>query len=298
MFMILFLIILSVFVNIGTINGQEQKVTVYPFLNKKKSNSQGMDIYSDTMFVFSHGGKCTMYDYNKKCIIGRFYLEDAEGYHCNCVNFGPKKDYRNPFIYISNGRQGHSEEFVCRVASIVNEGDSILCKTIQKIALDTSNFLKNNLHKPWGCPQWLVDRKRGFLWVFSSDKRTLPKNSYSGNVYHATQFRIPRISEGYEITLTYSDVLSQKCFLFDTFVTQGGCMDDGLIYYSFGFANEKAPTKIRVYNTDTGKIDCSLDLGDIVKQEPEDLAIYNNFLYLNTVCSIYSISLDSLKCRK
>ena len=156
----------------------------------------------------------------------------------------------------------------------------------QTIILDHCDGWQEAGYTPiFGSPSWLVDRERGFLWCFSAIRRTTPQITPDPreNLYVATKFRIPKLSEGPEVHLGVRDILAQVTFPSDIGFTQAGCMHNGLIYHCFGVGNreEKRPAGLRVYDTDTGKVSARYDLFDLVLQEPEDVFLKGRWIYLN-----------------
>ena len=175
---------------------------------------------------------------------------------------------------------------------------------VQTIILDRCEGWAEAGYTPiFGSPSWLVDRERGFLWTFSAIRRTTPQVTPDprDNLYVATKFRIPKLSEGPEVHFGVADILGQVTFPSDIGFTQAGCMHDGLIYYCFGVGNRDVnrPAGLRVYDTDTGRIAARYDLFDLVLQEPEDVFLKGRWIYLNAntpskgdiVPNVYRISL-------
>ena len=270
------------------------------FLKKASPSSQGMAIFDDRVFIIEAGGQCQVYDYQTREYITSFALGSSSIFnHCNCANWGTEipDNASFPLLYVTNGQFGAPTEWHCKVELIRCNGLVFSSECVQTIILDTSHFKDRNLLVPWGCPQWLVDRENGYLWVWSANIRTLPftTGSFANNLYHATKFKIPLLSEGEVVVLTAEDVLEQVPFEFDAFSTQGGCIYNGQIIYSFGFGNDNSPSKIRVYDTTTGTITKRINLKGVLDVELEDVAVYNKRLYLNTnTYSLYEINLNEV----
>lgn len=250
---------------------------------------QGMDICKGQIFALHDGGTCHVYDLRTKAPLGHFALaSQRKGNHSNTANFGIErvKGATYPVLYVSLGKPGDRDEFVCYVESITRKNGQFSSQLVQSIRFDQSDFTAHQWQPIWGCPNWVVDKERGFLWAFSAIKRTIVKvtGPFSSNKYVATKFRLPRLAEGAQVTLTAADVLDQAIMEFDAYATQGGTMKDGKIYYAFGFGKvgTKTPAKIRVYDTDKRTIVGRLDLEGQVNEEPEDISIYRGALYLNT----------------
>ena len=70
-------------------------------------------------------------------------------------------------------------------------------------------------------------------------------------------------------------------------------MFDGKIVHSYGFGNDSSPSKIRIYDTDSKTILKKYDLLGVLDVELEDVAVYNNKLYINTDTSILYELIDN-----
>ena len=163
---------------------------------------------------------------------------------------------------------------------------------VQTIILDNCHGWKEAGFTPiFGSPSWLIDRERKALWVFSAHQRTTPAVTLRAedNFYIAYQFRIPALSEGSEVILTVDDLVKQVIFPYETWFTQAGCMLDGKIFYCFGVGvidPVGRPSRIRVYDTDSGTICAKYNLDEEIPYEMEDLAIRDGWIYVNTNTSI------------
>ena len=275
------------------------------YLTKSVTNGQGMDITGNLVFVLSDGGTCNVYDFVQKLSqpVGSFNLgSKRSGNHCNCANFGveTKTGASFPLLYVSNGKVGDTGEWVLNVESITRAGNTFSSELVQTITMDQSDYAANSLQPIWGCPNWVVDKERKYLWAFSAIKRTTLAGTgtdMSSNKYIATKFRLPALSEGSAVVFKAADVLDQVSFVFDTYITQGGTMKDGKIYYAFcyGGSGTQTPSRIRVYDTDTHTICASYELEGYVAEEMEDLSLYNGKLYINTnSAKFYELTSDAL----
>jgi hypothetical protein len=74
--------------------------------------------------------------------------------------------------------------------------------------------------------------------MLSARDRTKREFSRPDNYYIVTKFRLPDPTAG-DITLFPSDILDQFTLPFDIFITQGGTLKDGKIWYLFGFGREE-----------------------------------------------------------
>ena len=252
---------------------------------------QGMLIGGKYIFSFEDGGHVNVYDFNRAfpLPVGSFDLASShKDNHANNAEFGVEKAKGGsfPVIYITNGKVGSAIEWTCFVESVTEKKGHWSSKLVQKIILDgTDGWEEAGYTKIFGAPSWLIDQKEKALWVFSAIKRTTPQvtKDFSENIYVATRFRLPKLSEGEEIHLNVNDIQAQKLFTYDIGFTQGGCVRDGIIWYCYGVGNrsEDRPAALRAYDTRTGEIVLRYDLKDVVPQEPEDIVLKGNWIYLN-----------------
>lgn len=252
---------------------------------------QGMALWGRYLFSLEDRGHVNIYDFRKAAPapIAAFELaSSAKDNHANNAEFGveKKKGASFPLLYVSIGKVGCDLEWNCYVESVTRRRGVWTSELVQTIILDRCEGWAEAGYTPiFGSPSWLVDRERGFLWVFSAIRRTTPQVTPDPreNLYVATKFRIPKLSEGSEVHLGVADILGQVTFLSDIGFTQAGCMHDGLIYYCFGVGNREVnrPAGLRVYDTDTGRIAARYDLFDLVLQEPEDVFLKGRWIYLN-----------------
>ena len=288
---------------------EDPEVQVFIARQGRGRAQQGMEMYGKYILSCEDGGHVNVYNYRKAdpVPIAQFDLASSrKDNHANNAEFGVEKARGGsfPLLYISNGKVGSDIEWICFVESVSKRWGKWKSTLVQKIILDGCDGWEGNGYTAiFGAPSWLVDRERGFLWVFSAIKRTTPQVTkvFSENLYVATKFRIPKLSEGPEVHLGLADILDQKTFPFDIGFTQAGCMHDGLLYYCYGVGNkdESRPAGIRVYDTDSGKIAARYNLKEIVLQEPEDIVIRDGWLFLNAntpsksgiLPNIYKISL-------
>lgn len=274
---------------------------------------QGMEIWGGYVFSCEDGGHVNIYDFKKaspKPVAGFDLASSRPDNHVNNVEFGveTKPGASFPLLYITNGKVGSEIEWTCFVESITRKGRNWTSEIAQTIVLDgCKGWHAAGLTEIFGAPSWLIDRERGYLWIFSSTQRTTPKVTRHNweNLYVATKFRIPALSEGPEVTLTVDDVLDQVVFPYEIGFTQAGCMRDGKIYYCFGVGkhDESRPASIRIYDTDRKIISARYDMIDIMPQEPEDIVVQDGVMYLcaNTpsksgeIPNIYKVSLPKPK---
>lgn len=271
----------------------EKDYTCEVFMEKggRGRAQQGLEIYGNYIFSFEDAGHVNVYDWrtqDSKPIAG-FELESSRpDNHVNNTEFGIEKakGSKFPLLYISNGKVGSDIEWTCFVESIELKKGNFTSKIVQEIILDGNGWESKNYESIFGAPSWLVDRERGFLWVFSAKKRTVRKVTHkpSDNMYIATKFRIPKLKEGRVVKLGVNDILDQVLFPFDVWFTQAGCISNGQIFYGFGIGahDPTRPSCIRVYDTDRHIISARYDLNDDIIYEIEDIVLRDGWLYVNT----------------
>jgi hypothetical protein len=270
----------------------EPECSVFMEKNGRTRPQQGMEMNGRYIFSLEDGGHVNVYDFKKPGgePIAGFQLGSSQpDNHANNAEFGieKKRGASFPLMYISNGKVGSDIEWTCFVESITRRGKQFSSEVVQTIKLDISGFAGRGYEPIFGAPSWLIDRERKALWVFSAHIRTTPKVTVNPeeNFYIAYRFRIPKLSEGPEVTLTVDDLQQQVLFPFETWFTQAGCMKDGKIFYCFGVGMldpENRPSRIRVYDTDSGTICAKYNLNEEIPYEMEDLVIRDGWIYVNT----------------
>ncbi|MCQ2141591.1 MAG: histidine phosphatase family protein [Bacteroidales bacterium] len=293
----------------------EKDVDCSVFIQKQGMTraQQGMAISGDYIFSFEDGGHVNIYSFKNPTgkPLADFDLESKRpDNHSNNAEFGvetaPGGSF--PLVYISVGKPSSEIDWTCFVESITHKGKKWSSKLVQTIVLDGNDWDKRGYASIFGAPSWLVDRERGEMWVFSAIKRTVAKVTKEAheNLYVATKFRIPALSEGPEVRLTVNDILDQVVFPYEVWFTQAGCVQDGKIYYCYGVGKQDPtrPSRIRVYDTDRRIISARYELQEEIPYEMEDIAIRDGWMYVNTNVNrkktkdlpcIYKLSLPKAK---
>ena len=288
---------------------EDPEVSVFIAKQGRGRAQQGMALWGRYIFSCEDRGHVNIYDFRKadpQPVASFDLASSGKDNHANNAEFGveKKKGASFPLLYVSIGKVGCDIEWNCYVESVTRRRGVWTSELVQTIILDRcEGWAEAGFTPIFGSPSWLVDRERGFLWAFSAIRRTTPQVTPDpkDNLYVATKFRIPKLSEGPEVHLGVKDILGQVTFPSDIGFMQAGCMHDGLIYYCFGVGNrdEKRPAAMRVYDTDSGRIAARYDLFDLVLQEPEDCFLKGRWIYLNAntpskgdiVPNLYRISL-------
>ena len=184
----------------------------------------------------------------------------------------------------------------------------------RQIYKDVDGFVNTEGYQKisWGWPAFFVDYKptensSGKFYVHSARYRTTTSAEPTyrakfgvgpyeeSNNYIITEFDLPalpaELPESSEYALAHPVVLTPKQITdqfetpYDIYVTQGGTMYQGRIYYSFGFggAGKGRADAIRVYDVAQRKQIKALDLttAPFMAYEPEDCCIYQGKLALS-----------------
>lgn len=285
-------------------------VKVRQFAKNPGDSIQGMAITADGHLIQAgDGGQCRIYNLNlpRDTPVAEFLFASADkDNHANALSLGgyyPRGDY--PLIYLSGG-QPNNGIMECHVENIVKTNAGYRAERVQRITLapdfawdmrpGSQYQTEDGFYKIWGAPTWLVDTQEKCLYTFSAIYRTTAPYAKhrAENRYVVTKLRLPDPAEG-DVTLTRRDVLDQIVFEFDVFITQSGCVDDGKIYYAFGFGHPRGQvgeSHVRVYDLKTRKIYRRFDLADEIPEELENCAIRQGELYTTTQNgSLYKINL-------
>ena len=160
----------------------EKDVDCTVFLKKEGRGraQQGLEIWDNFIFSCEDAGHVNIYDFktaNSKPIAGFELASSHPDNHVNNVCFGveTKKGASFPLLYITNGKVGSDMEWLCFVESITRRGKKFTSEIAQTIELDGTGWAEKGYAPIFGAPSWLVDRERGYLWVFSARKRTVMK---------------------------------------------------------------------------------------------------------------------------
>lgn len=271
----------------------------------KRRGIQGFAIDGDVGFVLFHTGVCAAYDLvSKQCEpigffeLGSYNKGDPDRRYVNHANdamFGPKLDGEEfPLLYITAGNSGEVDEkgFIayCAVEQIRRENGVFSSELVQRIYYKNDGIENTNYQTPgWGWPASLVDVEGGWYYMFSARYRTKVELARPDNVYIVTKFKLPSPECG-DVTLYPSDIVEQFELPFNVFVTQGGTIRDGKIWYMFGFGREDSPDALRVVDLKKHEYALCEDLSDtpFADEEVECCAFYGDRLLINTQkCHIF-----------
>lgn len=288
------------------LDGSNSKL--YMRFRKQMSSAQGMGIHGDRAFILYDTGICSVYDlltqnpepidtfalgsYNNGTPT-RDYLN-----HANSCMF-VKRHYHNnpiPLLYVNIGAGTGMDEdgyfYRCAVENILvakdsNDKEHYTSETLQVITYKPDDMTNLKWKQPcWGCPAFLVDPDEDFLYIFSAQYRTkrecLPKDMK--NTFIVTKFRLPDLSEGKMVRLTPVDILDQFTIPSSIMFTQGGTIEEGKLFFTFGCPKIGYPVNIMVIDLHEKKL--LHEIGNMDEafygEEIECCAFYKGRLLCNT----------------
>ena len=237
--------------------------------NYDELTEQGMAIYKNRAFLFYDTGKCKVYDLRQKRVVYDFCLgSNSKNNHANCASFGAEKGpfSKYPLLYVAECRPPQR----CFVECLTDTG-AVLLQTIylKRKGVDAISH------------DWIVDRKTKTIYTIgrrtqNGDKKVI--------MHRITQYRLPKLKEGNEVSLTDSDTLDSFDIDFPNML-QGGTIKGKYLYLPTGLCDtpEVRADKERsliIVNLKTHKIEQKIDLTNLTKDEPEYCDFYKNKLLL------------------
>lgn len=218
--------------------------------------------------------------------------------HANSCMFGTiyHADNPIPLLYVNIGTgigfDADGYYYRCAVENLTetNTEDGAVAfhaETLQTISLIPEGTLKEGYLKPcWGCPAWLVDTQRKELYILSAKYRTTRGNVPEGeqNRYIVTTLRLPELSEGTFVKLTFDDILDQFSVPSDLQFTQGGTVIGRKIYFTYGCPRLEYPLQIAVFDLEKKCLCAQVSQLDqaFFEEEVECCAAYQGRLLCNT----------------
>lgn len=288
------------------INGTDSKL--YMHFDKILPSAQGMGIWNYRAYILYDTGMCAVYDLKTKSTkplttfpLGSYndgtpskeYLNHANSCMFGTIHYGGNP---TPLLYVNIGTGIGCDDdgfyYRCAVENLTetvgSEGDvTIRAETLQTIALKPTGTLKDGYMQPcWGCPAWLVDTQRKELYVLSAKYRTTRGNVPEGaqNQYIVTTFRLPELSEGSFVNLTFDDIQDQFAIPSDIQFTQGGTVIGRKVYFTYGCPRLGYPLAIAVFDLETKELCAMVDQMDeaFYGKEIECCGEYQGMLLCNT----------------
>lgn len=272
------------------------RIPVYP-----GRSIQGMCITADGYLLQLHDhGYCRIFDFKSRnpAPLADFPLgSSGNDNHANAValsdlRFKGNRDF--PLLYVTGGMPNGAME--CHVENILRNGDRYLAERVQRIVLadefrwdmapGSTYKTADGFYRIWGSPSWLIDNGEKCLYILSAIYRTTIQYAKhkDENRYVVTKLRLPDIAEG-DVVLSRRDVRDQIVYDFAAFVTQSGCLEGSKIYFTFGFGRTRESlqsSQIRVFDLNARTITQSFDLAEIILEELEACAFYQEALYVMT----------------
>ena len=278
--------------------------TLYMRCHKPLPSAQGMAVWEDRAFVLYDTGVCAVFDLvsrDPKPVsvfpLGSYNAgKPARDYlnHANSCMFSTSHWNENPIplLYVTAGTGIGTDAdgyfFRCAVENITKRDDgSYRAETVQTICFRPEGQLPEGTEAPcWGCPCFLVDNDQGFLYLFSARFRTkrgcVPEGQE--NAFIVTKFPLPKPEQGGMIHLENPDILDQFIVPSDVLFTQGGTIEKGKLYYTYGYPKGGYPVNILVFDLQQ-KCLCA-HVGNMTDafggEEIECCAFYQDKLLCNT----------------
>ena len=265
---------------------QAKAQLVYPVVGSYKSKSaQGMAVWNNEAFLFSHGGRCRVLDLNTGKVIREFMLASGDSTnHVNNACFGAEmvEKSRQSVIYISECKPRHRCFVEC-----LNDSGATLVQTIEA---------RNKNGKEIGALTWVVDTEKRFLYGIT---RNGSKLNSTGVVYnYVNTYRLPKLSEGSNVILGPDDLLERFVLKFPN-ILQGAKIRNGILYIVTGLQQTAAGRKdaqraIQVVELEKKELVKTIDLTYVTTNEPEDIDFYNGkcLLYCGQNGGIYEVDLN------
>lgn len=265
----------------------------------ERRSVQGFAIHGETAFVLFHTGICAAYDLatrDSKPLgvfkLGSYNEGDPDKRYINHANdamFGNTLEGEEfPLLYVTAGNSGESDErgFIgyCAVEQIRERDGAYSAETVQRIYYKNDGVENTPYQAPgWGWPASLVDVTGGWYYMLSARYRTKKEFYKPDNVYIITKFRLPDPTAG-DVTLYPTDIVDQYELPFDVFITQGGTIKNGMLYYMFGFGREEYPDAMRAVDLEkrTWALREDLSTAPFADEEVECCAFYGDDLLINT----------------
>lgn len=251
----------------------------------KKKSAQGMAIWEDKAYLFSHGGQCRVLNLKNGEVEREFLLESSDSSnHVNNACFGSTKVAKTkiPPIYISECNQRRRCFVEC-----LNDSGAVMVQTIEARK-------KNGREE--SVLDWVVDSDKGFLYAITRNGKYL--NTTGFVQIFISKYILPTINAGGRVILYPSDRLDKFEVQFPN-ILQGAKIMNGLLYIVTGLqetARERKDSKraIQVIDLKQRKLIKTIDLTYVTTNEPEDIDFYNGkcLLYCGQNGGIYEVDLN------
>lgn len=248
----------------------------------KEKDAQGMAIHGKYAYLMSSGGLCRQYDLESKLVVKEFFLaSSAKDNHVNSVCFGVENTGQAniPVIYIGECKYGAR----CFVEDLSGDAPKLV---------QTIKSTHNGKIDP--VVSWAVDVKHRHIYSIARGKAV----DEAGNVINTiSQYRLPELEEGSEVTLTEKDLLSRFEVIFPNIIQ--GCKINGKYLYIVTGLQETqshrqdAVRAIQVINLEENNLKKKIDLTYVTTNEPEDIDFYKGkcLLYCGQEGGLYQIRL-------
>jgi len=241
---------------------------------------QDADTYGKYLFQFQHSNSCvTIFDLEKKIIVGEVILPAVSDNHCNTVSFSNifyNDTDEFPLLYVSGSTSGTYNHV--QVYRVQHNAMFFTITKIQEIILPTASSI-NNLY--WTGA--VIDNTNNYMYVYA--------NNYGAQI---AKFKIPDFRYS-EVTLTNKDIIER--FSLPGFThQQGACIRNDLMFVMDGVPACGDTNYLRIidlkYKKDFKIINISeLGYGNV---EFESISEYDNGFILTAYSNrkIYSLKFN------
>ena len=248
----------------------------------EKHNYQGMDCYKKYIVSLQHTGIATVWKYDGKDGLERLGGFDLATHdpvnHSNVASFGVEKFSKRdrlPVLYIS---QCHKKPYQGRKDVLFVER---IAKDFQSSELVQTIYFEDTYNLFGYALQWVVDRENKALYGFGN---TTKDKDLENNKHRIVKFRLPKLSEGAQVTLTGADILENYVVedngLSYATIGQGLCIYKGKLLMPTGLGTPEYPSYLFVWDLNKKRPVEVLDMGLGTTGELEDCAHFKGNRYL------------------
>jgi len=241
-------------------------------LSKFVTSPQGCEIYNNRLFMFSAGGKCSVYNLQTNKLVDTFTLPNGKNKfpHCNAVSFSKKfynKTDKYPLLYINAYNDAGIQDGVCYVYRIiVGNGEKYKCELIQtiKVGFVNTSIWKNAKDTKRTYGNFVIDTDNNYMYIYNL--------RLSENKTRFFKCKIPNISNK-NVIINRKDIIEIFDFKLIDFV-QDSCYYNGYIYILSGI-NDSHLFKMNIKTKVMTEITLPKKPSNVKYFEPEAIAIHN-----------------------
>ena len=258
------------------------------FNNSSNTGKQGAACYGKYLFQFTSGAHVEVYDMEAKTLLDYVQLPVSSSLaHNDTVSFGSQKvDVTDefPIVYVSGSQVQMTAPvgyvWAYRIVHTQADTDNNIEEswTFTLVQTITTPAISN----VWAFPDVVMDNHDGTMWImgWNSDINNPPANDpYGGTACKFTKFKVPKLSEGSEVTLLWDNAITSFVVNNMHRVQQGCLYYNGLIYVPYG-VKSSGYQGIDIVSIDETRAITNINLYGTPITEPEAVVIYNGELYI------------------